>query len=162
MKAIKAFAIAGGIAALSLTVLSTSPRPASAASGAETLAVRQAVMRSMVTHFRAIVGAIKSGDETRIKAAAPHAMAMSFLAKAIPTVTEKGSGPEAGKTRALPIIWREWAGFKKAAATLATESVTLAGVLKSGNAGAAMAQFGKTGKLGCGGCHRTYRAKKKK
>ena len=33
--------------------------------------------------------------------------------------------------------------------------------LKTGDAKAAMSQFGRTGKVGCGGCHGTYRAKKK-
>lgn len=154
--------IAGvGLAALSIVALGSLTHEAVAASGAETLVVRKAVMRSMATHFGAIKGAIVSGDQSRIKAAARHAMAMNWLSAGIPTVTPQGSGQTAGKSRALPKIWQDWAGFKKAAAGLGTQTEKLAAVLKTGDAKAAMAQFANTGKLGCGGCHRFFRAKKK-
>lgn len=154
--------IAGvGLAALSIVAFASLANEAAAASGAETLAARKAVMRSIATHFGAIKGAIVSGDQNRIKVAARHAMAMNWLSASIPTLTPQGSGLKAGKSRALPKIWQDWAGYKKAAAGLTTETGKLAAVLKSGDAKAAMAQFANTGKVGCGGCHRFYRAKKK-
>jgi len=162
MKSSKVVIAAGSIAALSFVAFASLTHEAVAASGAETLAHRKAVMRSIGTHFGAIKGAIVSGDSNRIKAAARHAMAMNWLSAGITTVTPKGSGQEAGKSEALPKIWTDWAGYRKAAAGLTTESGKLAAVLKTGDAKAAMAQFANTGKIGCGGCHRYYRAKKKK
>lgn len=154
--------IAGvGMAALSIVAFGSLTSEAVAASGAETLVVRKAVMRSIATHFGAIKGAIVSGDQNRIKVAARHAMAMNWLSVGIPTITPQGSGLKAGKSRALPKIWQDWAGYKKAAAGLTTETGKLAAALKTGDAKAAMAQFANTGKVGCGGCHRFYRAKKK-
>lgn len=162
MKASKIVIAASGIAALSIVAFGSLTQEAVAASGAETLAVRKSVMRSIVTHFGAIKGAILSGDQNRIKAAARHAMAINWLSVGIPVLTPQGSGLKAGKSRALPKIWEDWAGYKKAAVGLTTESGKLAAVLKSGDAKAAMAQFANTGKFGCGGCHRFFRAKKKK
>lgn len=161
MKASRIVVTAGSLVALSIVAFSSLTHEAVAASGAETLAVRKAVMRSIGTHFGAIKGAIASGDQNRIKAAARHAMAMNWLSAAIPTVTPQGSGQKAGKSRALPKIWEDWAGYKKAAAGLTAESGKLAAALKTGDAKAAMAQFANTGKIGCGGCHRFFRAKKK-
>ena len=161
MKASRIVIAAGSLAALSIVAFSSLTHEAVAASGAETLAVRKAVMRSIATHFGAIKGAIVSGDQNRIKAAARHAMAMNWLSAGIPTVTPQGSGQKAGKSRALPKIWEDWTGFKKASAGLTTESGKLAAALKTGDAKAAMAQFANTGKIGCGGCHRFFRAKKK-
>ena len=161
MNASKRAIVAGGMAALSVFAFESVTQGAMAPSGAESLAVRKAVMRSIVTHFGAIKGAIASGDQNRIKAAAGHAMAINWLSTNIPTVTPKGSGQQAGKSRALPKIWEDWAGYKKAAAGLTTESGKLAAALKTGDAKAAMAQFANTGKIGCGGCHRFFRAKKK-
>ncbi len=161
MKASRIVIAGVGLAAFTIVSFGGLTHEAVAASGAETLAARKAVMRSIGTHFGAIKGAILSGDQNRIKAAVRHAKAINGLAASIPTLTPRGSGLKAGKSRALPKIWQDWAGYKKAAAGLTTESGKLAAVLKTGDAKAAMAQFANTGKIGCGGCHRFYRAKKK-
>jgi cytochrome c556 len=125
--------VAGSLMALSSTSVL-------AASSAETLALRKAVMDSLAAHFGATVAAIKSGDSKRIQAAAKQAQAINTLSKSIPVVTPPGSGAAAGLT---------------------AESAKLVAVLKTGDAKASMAQFARTGKMGCGGCHGTYRAKKK-
>lgn len=149
------------VAAVAGSLVAMSGATAFAASGAESLALRKAVMQSIGAHFGATVAAIKSGDKKRIQAAARQAMAINHLSKIIPVVTPSGSGQAAGKSRALPKIWQDWAGFQKAAANLTAESAKLVAALKTGDAKAAMSQFGRTGKVGCGGCHGTYRAKKK-
>ncbi len=160
MRIVKTHHLAAAIVAGSLVVMSSTT--VLAASGAESLALRKAVMQSIVAHFRATVAAIKSGDKKRIQAAAGQATAINTLSKGIVILTPRGSGASAGKSRALPKIWQDWDGFRKAAATLTAESGKLAAALKTGNAKVAMAQFARTGKVGCGGCHGTYRAKKKK
>jgi len=146
--------VVGGLVAMSGTT-------ALAANAAESLALRQAVMKSIGAHFGATVAAIKSGDKKQIQAAARQAQAINALSKGITILTPQGSGASAGKTRALPKIWQDWAGYQKAAAALTAESTKLVAALKTGDAKAAMSQFGRTGKVGCGGCHGTYRAKKK-
>jgi len=162
MKATKILIVAGGVVALSVVTLGGSSRVAHAASGAEALAARKAVMRSISGHFGAIKGAILSGNKKRIQGAARHAMAINGLSRSIAFVTPKGSGQSAGKSTALNKIWTDWAGFNKAAGRLTTESAKLVAVLKAGNPKASMSQFGRTGKVACGGCHGTYRVKKKK
>ena len=160
MRTIKIRHLAAAIVASGLIVSSSTT--VLAASGAETLAVRKAVMWSIGAHFGSIVAAIKSGDKKRMQAAVRQANALKALSTGIVILSPKNSGPKAGKTRALPKIWQDWAGYKKAAADLTTEAGKLAAALKTGNAKVAMSQFGRTGKVGCGGCHSTYRAKKKK
>jgi cytochrome c556 len=159
MRILKMRHVAAAVVAGSL--LAASSGTAIAASGAESLALRKAVMQSIAAHFGATVAAIKSGDAKRIQAAARQAQAINTLSKGIVILTPKGSGASAGKTRALPKIWQDWAGYQKAAAALTAESAKLVAALKTGDAKAAMSQFGRTGKVGCGGCHGTYRAKKK-
>jgi cytochrome c556 len=149
------------VAVVAGSLMAVSSGTAVAASGAETLALRKAVMQSIGAHFGATIAAIKSGDKKQIQAAARQAQAINTLSKGIVILTPRGSGASAGKTRALPKIWQDWAGYQKAAAALTEESAKLVAALKTGDAKAAMSQFGRTGKVGCGGCHGTYRAKKK-
>jgi len=159
MRVLKAQRLAAAVIAGGLVALSGST--AIAASPAESLALRRAVMQSIGAHFGSTVAAIKSGDKKRIQDAARDAMAINALSKGIVILTPKGSGQEAGKSAALPKIWQDWTGYQKAAATLTEESAKLVAALKTGDAKAAMSQFGRTGKVACGGCHGTYRAKKK-
>ena len=125
--------------------------------GATVLKERAAVMKSLAAHLGGIKAALGAKNG---KAIAMHATAVSQLAAVMPNFFPKGSGPEAGKTRALPKIWQEWDGFVKGANTLSTEAATLAKVAAGGDMGATGAQFGKMAKLGCGGCHKPYRAPK--
>lgn len=159
MRILKKRHLAAAVVIGSLMALSSGT--AGAANGAESLALRKAVMQSIGAHFGATIAAIKSGDKKRIQAAARQAQAINTLSKGVLILTPRGSGASAGKTRALPKIWQDWAGYQKAAAALTTESAKLVAALKTGDAKAAMSQFGRTGKVGCGGCHGTFRAKKK-
>jgi cytochrome c556 len=62
------------------------------------------------------------------------------------------------KTRALPAIFDNSAGFKAAASRLENESAKLVAVSKSGDEAAVKAQIGAVGKS-CGGCHDDFREK---
>ena len=129
-----------------------------AGSGAAVIKERAAVMKSLGAHLGGIKGALGAKNG---KAIAMHAGAVGQLATIIPNLFPKGSGPEAGKTRALPKIWEDWDGFVKVSNTLASEAATLAKIAAGGDMKAAGAQFGKMAKMGCGGCHKPYRAPKK-
>ncbi|MCZ6647225.1 MAG: cytochrome c [SAR324 cluster bacterium] len=88
-----------------------------------------------------------------------HARAVANLAKLLPKLFPEGTGE--GKTDALPKIWQDMDGFKKAAGKLEQEASKLAQVAQSGDSGAIMAQLKKTGKA-CGGCHKKFRQPKEK
>jgi cytochrome c556 len=159
MRILKTRHLAAAVITGSLVAMSSSA--AFAASPAESLMLRKAVMDSMAAHLGAAVAAIKTGDKKRIQAAAKQAQAINSLSKGIPALTPEGSGAAAGKSRALAKIWQDWAGFQKAAMTLTEESGKLVTALKTGDGKAAMAQLARTGKVACGGCHGTFREKKK-
>ncbi len=62
------------------------------------------------------------------------------------------------KSRALPAIFDDSAGFKEAAARLESEAAKLVALSRSGDEAAVKAQIGAVGKT-CGGCHDDYRQK---
>jgi cytochrome c556 len=62
------------------------------------------------------------------------------------------------KTKALPAVFDNAAGFKAAAGRLENEAAKLVAVSRSGDEAALKAQIGAVGKT-CGGCHNDYRQK---
>lgn len=132
---------------------------ASAQSGADEIAQRQALMKLIGASFGSIKGAIDSKDAAQIKAAEGRARAIAAASAVIPSMFPAGSDMKAGKTAALDKIWSDMAGFKTASGNLGATATKLADALKSGDAAASLAAFGAVGKEGCGGCHGAYRAK---
>ncbi|MGD9952927.1 MAG: cytochrome c [Burkholderiales bacterium] len=61
------------------------------------------------------------------------------------------------KSRALPAVFENGAGFKQAASRLENEAAKLASVSRSGDEAAVKAQIGAVGKS-CGGCHDDFRS----
>ena len=119
---------------------------------------RQRVMKAMGGHMGGAGMILK--HKLSFKADIPdHARAMARLAKMIPHLFPEGSGE--GKTDALPKVWQDMDGLKKAARKLEKEATKLAQVAESGDMGAIGAQMKKTGKA-CGGCHKKFRQPKKK
>ncbi|MBM0103884.1 cytochrome c [Steroidobacter sp. S1-65] len=68
-----------------------------------------------------------------------------------------GSGPEAGKTDALPAIWAKPAEFKKAMQMFSDAAPKLQAAADSGNVAAIKTAFGDVGKA-CKNCHEQFRA----
>ena len=62
------------------------------------------------------------------------------------------------KTKALPAVFDDAAGFKAAAGRLENEANKLVALSRSGDEAAIKAQIGAVGKT-CGGCHNDYRQK---
>lgn len=127
-----------------------------AGSGAQAITERQAVMKLIGGNMGGIKNSIAAGDAKSVQAAAG---AIANVAPLIPSLFPKGSGAEAGKTKALAKIWEDESGFKGAAEKLAAEAGALAKAAGGGDMKAVGAQFAKMGKEACGGCHQTYRAK---
>ena len=128
-----------------------------AGDGAAAITERQALMKLIGASFGSIKAAIDSKDPAQIKAAEGRARAIANAATAIPTMFPKGSDDKAGKTAALPKVWEDPAGLKKAADMMGATATKLADALKSGDAAASLAAFGVVGKDGCGGGHGAYR-----
>lgn len=124
---------------------------------------RKALMKSISKDWKPIKAYAKSGGSSAD--VVKYANAINASAAKIPALFPKGTGrgdyPDK-VTRALPAIWKDWAGFKKATAVLEQESATLAKVAATGDQKAIAKQVGVMGKLGCGGCHKPFRGKKVK
>ena len=69
----------------------------------------------------------------------------------------KGSGPEAGKTRALPEIWSKPADFAAAQKTFADKTPALAAAITAKDADAVGKAFKEVGGT-CKNCHDSFRA----
>lgn len=69
----------------------------------------------------------------------------------------KGTGPEAGKTRALPEIWSDPTGFAAAAKLFEEKTPALVAAAKSKDADAVNKAFKEVGGS-CKNCHDKYRA----
>jgi cytochrome c556 len=69
----------------------------------------------------------------------------------------KGTGPEAGKTRALPEIWSKPADFEAAQKMLSDRAPKLLAAVKSKDVDAVKAAFKETGGA-CKNCHDTFRS----
>ncbi len=69
----------------------------------------------------------------------------------------KGSGPEAGKTRALPDIWAKPAEFVAAQKMFSDRAPTLLAAVKSKDIDAVRSTFREVG-ASCKNCHDTFRS----
>jgi cytochrome c556 len=67
-----------------------------------------------------------------------------------------GTGPEAGKTRALPIIWEKPQDFQAAQKVFMDAAPKLLAAANAGDLGAVKTSFGEVGKA-CKNCHDTFR-----
>ncbi len=125
---------------------------------------RQALMQTILKNWKPIKAFAKSGAGSNADVV-KHAKAINATTDQMLAVFPKGSGRgdfSDKQTRALPAIWKNWEGFKKANQTLSNESAKLASIAASGDKQAIAKQVGAMGKLGCGGCHKPFRGAKAK
>jgi cytochrome c556 len=120
------------------------------------IAARQADMKL----HNALVGAIKHAIDNKVADVRPYkdaGDALATSAMALPGLFPEGT--ERGHdTRALPAIWSDQAGFRKAAATLAGAAQTLSRTAAAGDGPGFVSAFQAVGQA-CVVCHRTYRAR---
>lgn len=117
----------------------------------ETRQAGMALQSSDFAGIRAVV-ALK-GD---VKTLENPAKAIARWTKQFPTLFPAGT-EQGNKTRALPAIWSDMAGFQKAADDLAVASTKMAELAKAGDADGVNAQIKVMGDA-CTACHKTYRA----
>jgi cytochrome c556 len=111
---------------------------------------RQAVRQAM----GAIKGVIDAKGPT--SGAVAHAAKLKELEMAFVKMFPPGS--DKGETKALPVIWTDWAGFEAASKNADMAYDKLAVAAGSGDMAALGTAFGDAGKA-CGACHDKYRAK---
>jgi cytochrome c556 len=148
LTAVAIAAMAGGIA---IAEAQTGP--------AASISTRQEAMKAQGGAMRTLTPIVRGEQPWNQQAAVQAATTLNNTAKAIPTVFPQGSGPEAGKTDALPAIWQNWADFQAKAKALETESAKLLQLAQAGDEAGFKAQFPAVGRS-CGGCHENYRVKK--
>ncbi|HVZ09149.1 c-type cytochrome [Rhodopila sp.] len=84
------------------------------------------------------------------------ARGMAEWGKLIPSLFPPGS--DQGDTKALPAIWSDAAGFKKAADDFSAAALKLADAAKAGDEAGVAAATKAVGEA-CGACHKTFRKK---
>ncbi len=124
------------------------------------ISYRQKTMGAIGGHMGAIA-AIAKGEVSFKDDLVGHAHAINEMSKNLARLFPKGSGKEAGESRALAAIWEKWDDFEAAIKRLQDESAKLVEVAKGGDMAAIGAQVGALGKKGCGGCHKPFREEKK-
>ncbi|MYH38015.1 MAG: cytochrome c [Rhodospirillaceae bacterium] len=151
-RAIAGILLAGVI--LSGAILSA---PAQALDPGDAIQTRKAVMASIGAHMNGIKAGLGAKNA---KLVAGHAGAIAALAPVLPGLFPRGSGPEAGETRAKAEIWQQWDKFVDTTKALRKEAEELALVTELGDMAEIAAQFGTMARAGCGACHRPFRAPK--
>ena len=96
-------------------------------------------------------------DKGDVKTLETPAKAMARWIRQFPTQFPKGT-EEGHNTKALPAVWSDNEGFRKAANDLAEAATRLAELAKAGDSDGVAAQVKAVGEV-CGACHRTYRAR---
>jgi cytochrome c556 len=135
------------------TMLPLQPGPV-LAQGADPVAERQAGLKRMGAHGRAIKEALDNkGDLSDV---ASRAREMESFFRTMPALFPPGS--DKGDTKALPVVWSERAGFETGATRTADFAGRLATAAAAGDASASDSAFRELGGS-CGACHRTYRAR---
>ena len=144
------------IALIAAATLATGITAANAG-GAEDIKYRQNNYKAIGGHMGAI-GAILKGEVAHKDQLSVHADAIAAIAANAETLFPAGSGPDAGETRALPVIWTDTAEFQKVVDGFKAAAANAAAVAKTGDM-AAMGDAVKQLGGACGACHKTFRAK---
>ncbi len=117
---------------------------------------RQMLMRSQGAGM-GMIGAVLAGQLPFTSHIVAQANILKQNAGLIPDAFKKET--TAGKTTALPEIWKNWKKFTAAALALEKESAKLAEIAQSGDPASIGAQMRKVG-AACGGCHKPFRQAK--
>ena len=126
---------------------------------AKTVAARQAGLDMSLVTLSAMKHATDGGAEAKTQGYPANALAR--WAKVLPTMFPAGTGADnadGAKTRALPTIWSDRAGFDKAAGDYADATAKLLDLVKAGDTPGFKAQLDVVDKT-CDACHDSYRAK---
>jgi len=149
----------GTIAAAAALAAATLAGAAMANPGVES---RQALMKSIVGHTKAIGGYVKGQNaETPADVAKRAASIAADAARIGGAFGDQVHTDNAGdvKTTASSAIWMKWDEFEATAKSLEMSAIELAGAAAGGDKAAIGAAFGGMTK-NCGACHKPFRVKK--
>jgi cytochrome c556 len=125
-------------------------------SGLDAIAARQASLDMSSITFRSMGDAMKMGGEAKSQGFA--AAGLAKWAKALPRMFPPGTGKgeTSADTQALPAIWRDHAGFDRAAANYATATARLATLAAANDTVGFTKQLEEVNQA-CGSCHARYK-----
>jgi cytochrome c556 len=138
-----------------LLVLALGLAGAAHAEGPDPIVTRQAGQDLVLGDFTGIRAVVMlKGDVTKLE---QPAKGLATWMRQFPSQFPAGSDT-GHNTKALPEIWSDPAGFRKAADTMADASDRLGELAKAGDVEGVTAQVKAVGDA-CGACHRAYRAR---
>ena len=125
-------------------------------SGIGAIAVRQASLDMSSITFRSMGDAMKAGREA--KSQGYPAADLAKWAKALPRMFPPGTGKgeTSANTQALSAIWRDRAGFDRAAANYAAVTARLAALAAANDTAEFTRQLEEVNQA-CGSCHVRYK-----
>jgi cytochrome c556 len=125
-------------------------------SAADIVAVRQASMDMSVMTLRLMGDAMKAGDEA--KSQGFQAAVLAKWAKVLPQMFPAGTGKgeTTANTQAMPAIWKDRAGFDKAATNYAAASARLVSLATANDTGGFTKQLDEVNQA-CISCHTHYK-----
>jgi cytochrome c556 len=125
-------------------------------SGADVIAARQASLDMSSITFRSMGDAMKAGREAKSQGYA--AASLAKWAKALPRMFPSGTGKgeTSADTQARPAIWRDRAGFDRAAANYADATARLAALAAANETAGFTSQLDEVNRA-CGLCHGGYK-----
>jgi cytochrome c556 len=142
-------------AAVAVAAFGVTATSVARADGPDLIAVRQAAFDMNAGSFGLIRATVAAKGD--VKPLGDVAGGIAKWAALIPVMFPKGT--ETGdNTKALPEIWSDPAGFKKAAADFGASATKLAELAKAGDLEGVTAETKVLGSA-CGACHKVYRAK---
>jgi cytochrome c556 len=143
-------------ALIALTVPTLPQEDAHSVSGLDAIAARQASLDMSVITFRSMVNAMKSGGEA--KSQGYPAAGLAKWAKSLPRMFPSGTGKDetSAYTQALPTIWRDRAGFDRAATNYADATARLAALAAANDTPGFTKQLDVVNQA-CAACHATYK-----
>jgi cytochrome c556 len=130
--------------------------------GGTTIALAQADVIKERQENRKQAGAAMRAIKAIVDAKGPTAGAVEQAAK-LKTLEAAfvklfPAGSDKGETKALPVVWTDWAGFQAASKNADAAFDKLSAAAGSGDAAQLATAFADTGKA-CGACHDKFRAK---
>lgn len=125
-------------------------------SGVDVVAARQASLDMSSITFRSMGEAMKAGRES--KSQAYPAAVLAKWAKALPGMFPPGTGAgeTSASTQARPAVWRDRAGFEKAAANYADAAAKLAALAAANDTPGFTTQLDAVNQA-CAACHSRYK-----
>jgi len=143
-------------ALISLAAAGLSQQDTAGVSGIDAIAARQASLDMSSITFRSMGDAMKAGREA--KSQGYPAASLAKWAKALPRMFPPGTGrgETSADTQALPVIWRDRAGFDAAAANYAAATAQLASLAAANDTEGFTKQLDEVNQA-CSRCHARYK-----